>query len=65
MGRKIADNRNEDVPAPVGVAPCGELPDSRLQHLIAMKACIFAQHRTRERRDERPRGMAKREMPCH
>src|SRR4029077_10743752 len=38
MGREIAGNRNEDVPALVGVAPRGELPDSRLQHLIGMEA---------------------------
>src|SRR6266576_13639 len=65
MGRKIADNRNEDVPALVGVAPCGELPDTRLQHLIGVEACIFAQHRTRERGDQRLRRMAEREMACH
>ena len=65
MGREIAGNRNEDVPALVGVAPYGELPDSRLQHLIGMEACIFAQHRTRERGDQRLRRMAEREMPCH
>jgi hypothetical protein len=40
------------VPALVAVAPCGELPDSRLQHLIGMEACIFAQQRTRERGDQ-------------
>ena len=51
MGRKIAGDRNEDVPALVGVAPRGELPDSRLQHLIGMEACIFAQQRPRERGD--------------
>jgi len=31
MGRKIAGNRNEDVPALVGVAPSRELPDPGLQ----------------------------------
>jgi hypothetical protein len=45
MSRKIAGNRNEDAPAFVGVAPRGELPDSRLQHLIGMEASIFAQQR--------------------
>ena len=44
MGRQIAGNRDEDVPALVRVAPRAELPDSRLQHLIRMEACIFAQH---------------------
>jgi hypothetical protein len=48
MGCKIAGNRNEDVPAFVGVAPLSELPDSRLQHLIGMETCIFAQQRMRE-----------------
>src|SRR5258707_15764601 len=65
MGRQIAGNRDEDVPALVRVAPRAELTDSRLQHLIRMEACIFAQHRMRERGDQRLRRMAKREMPCH
>src|SRR6266581_4245364 len=65
MGRQIAGNRDEDVPALVRVAPRAELPDSRLQHLIRMETCIFAQHRMRERGDQRLRRMAEREMPCH
>src|SRR3984893_13593431 len=65
MGRQIAGNRDEDVPALVRVAPRAELPDSRLQHLIRMEARIFAQHRMRERGDQRLRRMAEREMPCH
>src|SRR5215475_4837066 len=44
-----------DVPARVRVAPCAELPDPRLRHLIRMEACIFAQHRMRERDDQRQR----------
>ena len=63
MSGKIAGSRNEDVPAFVGVAPDSELPDSRLQHLIGMKARIFAQRRTRERGDQRLRRMAELEMP--
>ena len=65
MGRQIAGNRDEDVPALVRVAPRAELPDSRLQHLIRMETCILAQHRMRERGDQRLRRMAEREMPCH
>jgi hypothetical protein len=65
MGGKIPGNRNEDVPASVGVAPRRELPNSRLQHLISMEACIFAQHRTCERGDQRLRRMAKGEMASH
>src|SRR2546430_14504715 len=65
MGRQIAGNRDEDVPALVRVAPRAEWPDSRFQHLIRMEACIFAQHRMRERGDQRLRRMAEREMPCH
>jgi hypothetical protein len=42
---QVAGNRNEDAPAFVGVAPRGDLPDSRLQHLIGMEASIFAQQR--------------------
>ena len=65
MGREIAGDRNEDVPALVGIAPYAELPDSRLQHLIGVEARIFAQHRARERGDQRLGRMAEREMPCH
>src|SRR5215471_19540393 len=65
MGREIAGNRNENMPALAGVAPRGGLPHSRLQHLIGMEACVFAQQRTRERGDQRLRRMAEREMPCH
>src|SRR5262245_50917357 len=65
MGREIAGNRDEDVPALVRVTPRPELPNSRLQHLIRMEACIFAQHRMRERDDQCLRRMAECEMPCH
>ena len=65
MGRKIAGDADEDVPALIGVAPFGELPDSRLQHLIGVESCIFAQHRMCERGDQRLWRMAEREMPCH
>ena len=65
MCRKVAGNRDEDVPALVRVTPGDELPDSSLQHLIGMEAGIFAQHRMGERRDQRLRWIAEREMPCH
>src|SRR5215467_1499090 len=65
MGGKIAGDGYEDVPTLTGVAPYGELPDSRLQHLIGMEARVFAQHRTRERGDQRLRRIAKPEMPRH
>ena len=55
MGRKIAGDRNEDVPTLIGVVPLGELSNCRLQHLIGMEACIFSQHRSRERGDQRRR----------
>jgi hypothetical protein len=51
MGRKIAGDRNEDVSPWVSSAPSGELTGTRLQHLVCMEACIFAQYRTRERHD--------------
>jgi hypothetical protein len=65
MGCQIAGNRDEDVPALVRVAPRAELPHSRFQHLIRMETCIFAQHRMRERGDQRVWRMAECEMPCH
>ena len=51
MGCKIARDRNENVPALVSITPRSELPDSGLQHLIGMKACVFAESRMRERSD--------------
>ena len=65
MGGEISGDRNEDVPALVGVAPDGELPDSRFQHLVGMKARVFPKHRMRQRGDQRLRRMAKFEMPRH
>jgi hypothetical protein len=41
MSGKISGDRNEDLPALVGVAPNSELADSCLQHLIGTEACIF------------------------
>ena len=52
MGCEITGDRDEDVPALVGAAPDGELPDSRLQHLVGMKARVFPQHRMGERGDQ-------------
>src|SRR5271157_4595484 len=65
MGGEISGDRNEDVPALVGVAPDGELPDSGFQYLVGMKACVLPQHRMRERGDQRLRRMAKLKMPRH
>src|SRR6516164_3045365 len=65
MGRQIAGNRDEDVPALIRIAPRAVLPDASLQYLIRMEACIFAQHRMGERGDQRLRRMAEREMPCY
>ena len=62
MGCKIAGDRNEDASAFGGVAPPGELPYARLQHLIGVEACVFAQHGVRERGDQRLRRMAEHEM---
>ena len=53
MGGKIAGDRNQDVPTRVVVAPCGELPDSRLQHLICKEARILTQQGMCERDDQR------------
>ena len=52
MGGEISGDRDEDVPALIGVAPKGELPDPRLQHLVRMEAGIFPKHRPRERGDQ-------------
>jgi hypothetical protein len=51
------------MPTLVGVAPRREMSDARLQHLIGMEACIFAQQRTRERGDYHLWRMTEREMP--
>ena len=65
MGGEISGDRNEDLPALVGVAPDCELPGSRFQYLVSMKARVLPQHRMRERVDQRLRRMAKLEMPRH
>ena len=51
MGRKVARDRDQDVPALIGVAPLAELPYARLQHLIGVKARILAEQPLRESRD--------------
>jgi hypothetical protein len=53
MRREIAGDRDEDAPAFIRVAPEGELPDPRLQHLVGVEARVFPKHRTRERGDQR------------
>jgi hypothetical protein len=58
MGREIAGDRDEDVSASVSVVPLGELPNSRLQHLIGMEAWIFAKQRTRGCANQSLRRMA-------
>ena len=65
MGGEISGDCNEDLPALVGVAPDGELPDSRFQYLVSMKARVLPQHRMRERGDQRSRRMAKLKLPRH
>ena len=40
-GPRRSGDRNEDVPALVGVAPYGELPDSRFQYLAGTKARVL------------------------
>src|ERR1700722_20540439 len=65
MGGEISGDCNEDVPPLFSVAPDSELPDSRFQYLVGMKARVLPQHRMRERRDQRLRRKAKFEMPCH
>jgi hypothetical protein len=62
MGRRIASDRNKDVPAFVGVAPNGELSAPRFQHLIGMKAGVIAEHCQRKSGDRPFRRMAKLEM---
>jgi hypothetical protein len=63
MRGEIAGDRDEDAPAFIRVAPEGELPDPRLQHLVGVEARVFPEHRARERGDQRLRRMAKRQVP--
>ena len=65
MRGEIAGDRNENMPALVGVAPEAKLPDPGLQHLVGMEAQVFPQHRMRERGDQRLRRVAKRQVPRH
>ena len=46
----------------VAVAPFAKLLHARLEHLVGVKARIFAQQCTRERRDQRLGRVAEREM---
>jgi hypothetical protein len=43
MRSEIADDRDEDMPALVGIAPLAELPYAGVQCLVGMKTCILAQ----------------------
>ena len=52
MRRQIAGDRNQDMPALVGIAPNGELSDPRFQHLIGVEACVLAEHRRRKSGDK-------------
>jgi hypothetical protein len=54
-----------DVSTRVGIAPCVELPDARLQYLIGMEASVFAQHREGKSGDQRLRRVAEHTMACH
>ena len=53
VGCQIPHRGNKDVPALVAIAPLAKLPHARLEHLVGMKAGIFAEERLRERRDQR------------
>ncbi len=59
---KVASHRDENVTALVGVAPLSELANARLQHLVPMKARVFAQERASERTDQRLGGVAEKQM---
>lgn len=65
MGRQIAGDRNQDVPALVGIAPNGELSDPRFQHLIGMEAGVLAEHCQAKGDDQPFRRMAELKMPCY
>ena len=65
MRREIAGDRDQDAPAFIRVAPEGELPDPRLQHLAGAEPRVFPKHRERERGDQRLWRMAKRQVPRH
>jgi hypothetical protein len=51
--------------ASVSIGPGSELPNARLQHLIGVEACIFAQNTAGERGDQRLRRMAEFEVSCN
>ena len=50
MGGEIGGDRDDDVPALVGITPNGELPDPRLQQLIRIEASVFTQQARRSKR---------------
>lgn len=42
MGGEVAADRDQNAPALIGIAPLGELPNARLEHLIGVEARILA-----------------------
>jgi hypothetical protein len=52
MGGEIAGDSNKDMAALITIPPFAKLLHACLEHLVSVKACILAQQRTRERRDQ-------------
>ena len=63
MGSEIAGDRDEDMPALVGITPLAELSHASVQHLVGMETCVLAQERSRQGGDQRLHRVTKREMP--
>src|SRR4051794_15877473 len=62
MSRQVAGNRDQDLPALIGVAPLCELPHASLEHLVGVKARILPQQRPSKRGENGLRGMAQGKM---
>src|SRR6516165_10983343 len=63
MRSEIAGDRDEDMPALVGITPLAELSHASVQHLVGMETCVLAQERSRQGGDQRLHRVTKREMP--
>jgi hypothetical protein len=63
VGGEIAGNSDQDVSTGGIVTPLSKLAHASLDHLVGMKARIFSQQSTGERRDQLLRRVAEAEVP--
>ena len=65
MSRKVAHDRDHDMPLRFWVGPFAELTHPSFKNLVCVKACVFAQQRMRQRRNDRFGWMIQCEVARH